>query len=306
MKAALLMTCVSLSWAGLFSLASARRVADSFKLRPHGDVKSKAWIANRDSFSVDDARFTNADLSPSTDVYRIPLREPTSIVFTLRNVGDETFNVTTVRGYLRAFHKYDFAVDTYPPMAIGDGLLEPHSEATFEWTLAPYPDLQSAEYVLSVDVAYAMDVPTIVSTVSTDDYSQNVLNVTIAVSDSSTMSAIVDVELWFMLMMIVVLGLIAGAVVYSSVMVPRQIAAGKTPVYVSEIVDRVALRTEPMLGENWRYLSATFWLQTTAISSGTTTIFEASKKSSSTTSGKSFSDDWLSGTGASRKKSKRH
>lgn len=107
---------VSVCWVSLFSLIPSHALeARVPTYRAHGDIKTKSWLIGRDSFPVENAQYTNAQLSPSSEVYRVPVGEPTTIVFSLRNIGDKTFNVTSSVGYLRAYHKYTFAVDDVCP-----------------------------------------------------------------------------------------------------------------------------------------------------------------------------------------------
>ena len=49
---------------------------------------------------------------------KLPIQESTSILLSLRNLGESTFNITTITWYLHAAHRFGFYVQNVCPFII--------------------------------------------------------------------------------------------------------------------------------------------------------------------------------------------
>ena len=78
--------------------------------KSHSDIKTKWQFLNRQSLPIEQAPFIKPALSPSKFFYKIPIAQSSSILLSLRNLGETTFNITTIQGYLHAAHRFSFYV----------------------------------------------------------------------------------------------------------------------------------------------------------------------------------------------------
>ena len=78
--------------------------------KSHSDVKTKWQFLNRQLAPIEQAPFAQQSLSPSKVFYKIPIGQSSSILLSLRNLGESTFNVTTLTGYIHAAHRFSFYV----------------------------------------------------------------------------------------------------------------------------------------------------------------------------------------------------
>ena len=78
--------------------------------KSHRDIKTKWQFLDRNPFPIEKAPYAKGHLSPTKQFYKLPLTESTSILVTLRNLGDFTFNITSITGHLHAAHRFSFFV----------------------------------------------------------------------------------------------------------------------------------------------------------------------------------------------------
>ena len=78
--------------------------------KSHSDIKTKWTFINRPSLPIEQAPFAQQSLSPSKVFYKVPIAASSSILVSLRNLGETTFNITKLTGYIHAAHRFSFYV----------------------------------------------------------------------------------------------------------------------------------------------------------------------------------------------------
>ena len=80
--------------------------------KSHSDITAKWKFIDRNSFPIAEAPFASSLQSPSKQYYKIPMKQTTAILLSLRNSGDSSFNITSISGNLHAAHRYSFHVQS--------------------------------------------------------------------------------------------------------------------------------------------------------------------------------------------------
>jgi len=205
--------------------------------KSHTNIKTKWQFVDRSPYPIEKAPFAKAYLSPSKQFYKLPLTESTSILLTLRNLGDFTFNISSISGYLHAAHRFSFFVQNSTTRPI-HSLLGPHSEMTLEYRFVPWTGLPAVDYVLSGDVEYAVIVPPksgIESDPISIEYSNQFMNTTVSIYESNPFRYL-DFELLLMVVLIVLFWTLVAILFYEFWWIPNQMAQGKQPLPTHEFV----------------------------------------------------------------------
>eukprot|EP00483_Globobulimina_turgida_P000373 UN00373 len=181
--------------------------------KSHSDIKAKWRFLNRNSLPIEQAPFASQQLSPSKHFYKIPIQESTSILLSLRNLGESTFNITSLTGYLHAAHRFSFYVQNNTVRRL-NSVLFPNSEISVEYRFIPWSKLPSVDYVFSCDIAYKLLINQETESKRLPiEYKYKFMNVTINLYDHAPMNWI-DFQLLFMTISILVFWGICGYIVF--------------------------------------------------------------------------------------------
>merc|ERR1719203_1675319 len=273
---------------------------DGYKAHP--DIKVKWRFMDRNSFPIDEAPFARTQQSPSKYFYKLPMKQPTAILLSLRNLGESAFNISSIQGSLHAAHRYSFHVQNNPLRSI-QSILAPHSELTFEYQFVPLPELAAFDYVFSGDIRYKL------LQREGEEYNYNFVNVTVNFYDYSTPFKLIDFELLFMLISMAIFQMFLGILFYELWWFPNQLAQGYTPLPTQEWV--LMIYKEYALTNYYAIKSKI--MQTpnpmdVARKSGSNGIKDASFANvhgGGDNKRKSKNDNWLSGTSVANKKKKK-
>eukprot|EP01084_Bolivina_argentea_P122340 216793_1 len=275
--------------------------------RSHSDLKWKWQFMNIDSLPIAQAPFAKPQLSPSKVFYKIPMQQSTSILLSLRNLGESAFNITSITGYIHAAHRFSFYVQNNTARFV-DVVLAPSSEISLEYRFIPWPGLPAVDYVFSGDIEYDLVMKTESETqgpsrgvLPSVEYKHKFMNVTINIYDPAPMNWI-DFQLLFMSISITIFWIFVAVLFHELWWIPNQEAQGKQP-----------LSTQDWLLSIYEmYLKTTYYkVREKVLNEPNPMNNVPSHKTNSNTSGnnvapkKSSNNDWLTGTSASSKKKKR-
>eukprot|EP01084_Bolivina_argentea_P317427 550353_1 len=196
--------------------------------KSHSDIKTKWRFINRISLPIEQAPFASPQLSPSKTFYKIPMTESTSILLSLRNLGESTFNITSITGYIHAAHRFSFYVQNNTARQL-NSILYPNSEITLEYGFMPCSDLPLVDYTFSSDIEYKLLIDEEKENKRlVIEYKYNYINVTINIYDSQPMNWI-DFQLFFMTISIIIFWGFIAVLFYELWWIPNQEAQGKQP-----------------------------------------------------------------------------
>merc|ERR1712228_379781 len=275
-------------------------LSDSNAYKSHSDIKAKWRFINRNPLPIEQAPFASAAQSPTKHFYKIPMKQTTAILLSLRNLGESTFNISSITGYLHAAHRHTFHVQNIPSRSI-QSILQPNSEISFEYQFLPWHGLPAVDYVFSADVKYKTLIDEeMESKRISNEYLYNFVNVTVNIYDSAPIYNLFDFELFFMFISMAIFWMFVAIIFYELWWFPNQVAQGNTPLPTQEWVAMVYREYGLANYYNLReVITKTPNPMSTQHRNGMNgTVGSPNKR-------KSKNDSWLAGTSVSNKKKKK-